>query len=139
MRTPAAALLLLAGLACGRDPAEVQVRKASRDLIRAVEEGRADRAASRLAPSFQGPDGMDRAAAGLYLAGVLRRQRVGVTVLSERLEVTDGRARQDLELLLTGREGGGLLPQDGTRRLLRLEWERRGSTWMLRRVEEFGG
>lgn len=139
MRPFTAALLLLAGLACDRDPAEVQVRKASRDLIRAVEEGRADRAASRLAPSFQGPDGMDRAAAGLYLAGVLARQRVGVTVLSERLAVEGNLARQDLELLLTGREAGGLLPRDGTRRLLRLEWELRDGAWLLRRVEEVAG
>lgn len=124
----------LALLACRSDKPEEQVRKAFQGCVAAVEAGDAAAAAAPLDPAFRGPEGMDRGAARLLLAGILRREKVGVTVLRNDLSVQGNEAFQEVDLLLTGR--AGLLPQEASRRSLGLRWRKQGSEWRLREVQE---
>lgn len=126
-------------LACGGQSPEAQVKAAFEACVEAVEAGDAMKAASRLSPRFEGPDGMDAGAAKLYLLGVLRREKVGITVFADRVEVQGSQARQTVEVLLTGRGEGGLLPQDASRRRFLLRWERREGEWRLRELRPLEG
>ena len=101
--------------------------------VKGVESGDAGAVAERLDPNFTGPEGMDRDAARLYLLGVLRREKIGVTIFSSRIEIKGREAFQTVELLLTSRSGG-LLPQDASRRTFLLRWVERDRTWRLREL-----
>jgi hypothetical protein len=79
---------------------------------------------------------MGRNDAKLYLMGLLRQERVGITVLSSRIEAKGTQAQQAVEIILTSRSGSGLLPQDASRRLFQLRWERLEGRWRLRGLEE---
>jgi len=125
--------ILLAG--CRQEGPEARIRKAFAGSVRAVEAGDAAGAAEPLSPKFAGPEGMDRQQARLYLLGVLRGKKIGVTVLSEKLTVEGPRAEQTVDLLLTGRGGGELLPQDSSRRTLVLRWELRDGKWLIREIQ----
>ena len=126
-------------LACSPTSPEAQVKRAFEECVKGVESGDAEAVIERLDPGFSGPEGMDRAAAKLYLLGVLRRERIGVTVISSRLDVRGREALQTVQVLLTSR-GSGLLPQDGTRRTFLLRWMERDGRWRLREMlEEAGG
>lgn len=138
MKAPAA-LLLLALAACSPRAPEARVRRAFDAAVAAVEKGDAAGAASVLSPKFTGPDGMDRASARLYLLGVLRGRKVGVTVLGNRIEAGEREATQTVDLLLTSREGGSLLPDDQGRRTLVIRWEERSGEWRVREVAVAGG
>jgi ketosteroid isomerase-like protein len=127
-----ASILVLA--ACGREGPEARIRKAFEASRRAVEAGDAAEAAAVLSPKFAGPEGMDRAGARLFLAALLRRQKVGVTVVSQKVEVEGPLAVQTLDLLLTGREGSALLP-DHSRKTLILRWELRDGAWSIREAQ----
>jgi len=129
------ALLLLAVLlACRSDKPEDRVRKAFGGCVAAVEAGDAGAAAAPLDPAFRGPEGMDKAAARLFLAGLLRREKVGITVLRNEVTVQGGEAFQEVDLLLTG--GGGLLPQDASRRAFGLRWRKTGGDWRITEIQE---
>lgn len=129
-----AALICLAG--CRRETPEARIRRAFGDAVRALEAGDAAGVLEHVSPAFEGPEGMDRAAARLYLAGVLGREKVGVTVLAQSLEVDRLRAVHRVEVILTGRAGGGLLPGEGSRRSLTLVWEFRDGAWRIRECQE---
>jgi hypothetical protein len=132
----ALACALLAGLAgCRRESPEASIRSAFDGCVKAIEHGDARTPAQALAPAFQGPGGMGRDEAGLYLAGLLRQGRIGITVLSDRIEVRGNRAVQTVQCLLTSRQGGELLPGEASRRPFLLTWERTGSGWRLQRLE----
>lgn len=127
----AAALVLLAGMAaCRNDRPEDQVRAAFEVCRAAVEAGDAAGATAPLDPTFQGPEGMDKATARLFLMATLRRDKVGVTVLRNEVTVHGGEALQEVDLLLTGRSSG-LLPQDASNRHFRLRWRKDGRDWKL--------
>ena len=132
---PLAALLLLA---CHRESPEQAVRRAFQDCVTAVEKGDAEPVAKRLHADFSGPEGMDREMARLFLLGTLKRQKVGVTVLSQSLEVRGRTATMTVSLVLTGRSGGALLPEDSSRKNLVLRWDLRDDKWLLREVRETG-
>lgn len=134
MRVLAAALLAVLA-ACSREGPEGRIRKAFEGARGAVEAGDAAGAAAVLSPKFTGPEGMDRAGLRLLLAGVLGREKVGVTVLSQKIEVDGARAVQTLELVLTGRAGGELLPGDRARKSLTLRWELRDGAWLIREAQ----
>lgn len=131
---PALALLL----ACTPESPEARVKKAFEACVKGVESGDAGAVAERLDPAFTGPEGMDRNAARLYLLGLLRREKVGVTVMSNRVDVRGREALQTVEVLLTSR-GGGLLPQDASRRTFLLRWRENGETWRLRELADGTG
>jgi len=131
----AAAALCLLVLACSREGPEARIRKAFEGARRAVEAGDAPGAVKVLSPRFQGPEGLDRAGTGLFLAGVLGRQKVGVTVLSQKVELDGNRAVQTLDMVLTGRAGGELLPGERSRRTLVLRWELRDGDWAVREAQ----
>lgn len=126
-------------VACAKDSSEIQVRKACEACIRGVEGGDAPGVIERLHPAFSGPEGMDRNGAKLFLLGLLRREKVGITVLENQVTVQGEVALQELGLVLTSRSGGGLLPQEASRRGFLLRWERKDGAWLLRELTELGG
>ena len=123
-------------MACASESAERQVERAFRRCGQSVESGDAGAAAEALSKDFEGPEGMKREEARLFLMGTLSRQKVGVTMVSTQLAVRGRRAEQQVSLLLTGRTGGGLLPEDASRRSFSLRWEKEGSRWKLRELQE---
>lgn len=132
------AVLTICHLAgCKGESPEAQVRKAFEGAVKAVEAGDAAGVSDLLARDFQGPEGLDRGGARLYLLGVFRQGKVGVTVLGNRVEARGPEAFQSVELVLTSK-GSGLLPQDASRRAFRLRWIEEGGRWRLLRVEEGG-
>ena len=130
--SPAALLLLLA---CSPDAPETRIRKAFDGAVKAVEAGDATAAIEILDDGFRGPEDMNKAAARVYLMGWFRSEKVGVTVVAQKLEVRGTQAWQQVDLLLTGRTGRSVLPQESSRRTLQLRWELSGKTW---RVKELG-
>jgi hypothetical protein len=137
MRTVFAATglaVILAGPACQSERPEDQVRRAFEACRAAVEAGDAAAATAPLDAAFRGPDGMDRATARLFLLGSLREEKVGITVLRNEVAVRGREALQEVDLLLTGR-GGGLLPQDASRRSFQLRWRKSGGDWKLVEIQ----
>jgi hypothetical protein len=143
MRTPtgtlAATLSVLCVLAaCHVDQPEDQVRKAFETCRAGVESGDIAEATSSLDPEFQGPDGMDKATAQLFLLGILRQEKVGVTVVRNEITVKRSEAFQEVDLLLTGRSGS-LLPQDASHRSFRLRWRKTHGDWRLLDIQSLDG
>jgi hypothetical protein len=137
--TLAAALSILGFLAaCHADQPEDQVRKAFEVCRAGVESGDAAEATSNLDPEFQGPDGMDKATARLFLLGILRQEKVGVTVVRNEITVKRSEAFQEVDLLLTGRSGS-LLPQDASHRSFRLRWRKTRGDWKLLDIQSLDG
>lgn len=134
LRAIPVALLVLAG--CRTESPEAQIQKAFDGCIQAIEAGKAETATEALSPRFEGPEGMGRDEARLYLTGLLRGEKIGITVFSSRVEVKGSQARQTVEAILTSRTGGALLPQDASRRLFQLRWERTEGKWRLRGLAE---
>lgn len=133
-----AILLSALFLACTPDSPEARVKQAFEACVKGVESSDAGAVIERLDPKFMGPEGMDKNAAKLYLLGVLKREKVGVTVFSSHIEVKGREAFQSVELLLTS-QGGGLLPQDASRRSFLLRWVETEKKWRLRELVEAGG
>lgn len=127
--------MVLTLLACRSDKPEDQVRRAFEACVAAVEAGDAAAASEPLDAAFRGPEGMDKPAARLFLMGLLRRERVGVTVVQNDVAVRGGEAFQDVDLILTGRSSG-LLPQDASRRAFSLRWRKTGGDWKLVAIRE---
>ena len=125
-------------LACAPTSPEARVKRAFEECVKGVESGDAEAVIARLDPGFSGPEGMDRASAKLYLLGVLRREKIGVTVLSSRIDVRGREALQTSELLILSRSGG-ILPQDSTRRTFLLRWAEKEGHWRLRELQEEAG
>ena len=131
------ALTLCSLLACKQGSSEDQVREAFATTVEAVEKSNASAAADMLSQDFQGPEGMDRGAARLYLMGVFRQQKVGVSVLANRVQLNRDGALQAVELVLTSK-GGGLVPEDMGRRSFIVRWRKVGNQWKIRSVESTG-
>jgi hypothetical protein len=106
------------------------VRKAFETCRQAVEAGDAAAAAAPLDPAFQGPEGMDKATARLFLGATLQRERIGITVVKNDITIRGTEAFEDLELILTSRSGG-VLPSDASRRSLQLRWRKTNGVWRL--------
>ena len=131
MRNSFASVCVVLGLfGCRSDKPEAQVRRAFEQCRAAVAAGDAAAATAPLNPAFRGPDGLDKATARLYLLGLFRQEQVGVTVVRNEVAVTGGEALQEVDLILTS-HGGGLLPQDASRRGFRLRWRKSGGDWTL--------
>ncbi|HNX30708.1 MAG TPA: hypothetical protein PKM35_03825 [Holophaga sp.] len=128
------ALVALAG--CREESPEAAIRKAFDACVEAIQDADPGGAAEVLSPGFAGPDGMTRDEARLYLAGILRREKVGVTVLASRVEAKGSRGTQSVEVLLTSRTGGALLPGEASRKLFVLQWERLEGHWRLKSLAE---
>lgn len=129
---------VLALLACRSDKPEDQVRKAFEACRAAVEAGDAAAATASLDPAFRGPDDMDKATARLFLMGTFRQEKIGVTVVRNEVAARGNEALQEVDLLLTGR-GGGLLPQDASRRSFRLRWRKGKRDWNLMELQSLDG
>ena len=133
-RLGSALLLPVLLLACASEAPEAQVKRAFEACMKGVETGDPGSVIERLDPKFIGPEGMDRNGAKLYLVALLRREKIGVTVLSSRTEATGDDILQTIELVLTSRSGGGLLPQDASRRSFLLRWVESDGKWRLREL-----
>jgi hypothetical protein len=139
MRESARSLLALGALpvllaGCRSGSPEARLRATFEACRAAVEAGDAGAATAALDPTFRGPDGLDRGAARLYLMGLLHQEKVGITVLRNEVTVRGREARQEVDLLLTGRSGS-LLPQEASRRSFRLHWRETSGTWRLLEVQ----
>jgi len=130
-------IMLLSG--CGSESPEAQVRKAFGEAVAAVESGDAPKAVESLHAEFRGPEGMTRPEARLFLLGWLRQEKVGITVLAQRVDLRGAEAYQSVELLLTGKQAGKLLPEESSRRSLLLRWVRVGKTWRIKEIQAAGG
>jgi ketosteroid isomerase-like protein len=131
----AVVLTLLGALsACRTDKPEAQIRKAFEACRAAVEAGDAAAATAPLDPTFRGPEGLDRATARLYLMGLFRQEKIGVTVVRNEVSVRGDQALQEVDLLLTGRNGG-LLPREASRRSFRLHWQKTEGDYRLLELE----
>lgn len=130
------AVLLL--LSCSPDSPETKIRKAFDTAVKAVEAGDAAGAVEILDPSFKGPEGMTKAEARVYLLGWFRHEKIGVTVVAQKLEVRGNQALQGVDLVLTGRSGASLLPQESSRRTLHLRWALSGKIWRVVEVSSEG-
>jgi hypothetical protein len=136
MRVPLL-LPILVVMACHPERPEAQVKRAYEDTVKAVEAGDASEAASFLAKDFSGPEGMSKADAKLFLLGILNREKIGVTTLGNRVNVRGNQAEQNLEVMLTSRSGSsGLLPDETSKRVFLLSWERQEGKWTLRELRE---
>ena len=120
---------------CKEQSPEAKIRKAFDACIQAVEARNAGGAVEGLSKDFQGPEGLDKPGSRLYLMGLLRQEKVGITVLGNRVEVKGAEADQSVELMLTSK-GEGLLPKDASRRIYRLHWKLEDGEWRLGRLEE---
>jgi ketosteroid isomerase-like protein len=127
--------MVLTLLACRSDKPEDQVRRTFEACVAAVEAGDAAAAAEPLDATFRGPEGMDKPGARLFLMGLLRQEKIGVTVVQSDVAVRGDEAFQDVDLILTGRSGG-LLPQDASRRDFSLRWRKTGGGWKLVAIQE---
>jgi hypothetical protein len=134
----ASVCLLLALFACRSDKPEDQVRKAFEQCRVAVEAGDAPGAIATLSPAFRGPNGMDKATARLFLLGLFRLEKVGVTVVRNEVSMKGGEALQEVDLVLTGRSGGQL-PQDASHRGFLLRWRKTGGDWTLLELKPLEG
>ena len=132
-----ATLTLCSLLACKQGSPEDQVREAFAATIKAVEKSDSGSVSDSLAQDFQGPEGMDRGAARLYLMGVFRQQKVGVSVLANRIQINRDGALQVVELVLISKDGG-VIPQDMGRRSFVIRWRKTGDQWKIRSVESAG-
>ena len=130
------AILIL--VSCSPDSPESKIRKAFDSSIKAVETGDAGAAVAILDEGFRGPEGMNKAEARVYLMGWLRNEKVGITVVAQKVEVRGGQATQVVDLLLTARSGGSLLPQESSRRTLQLRWTLSGKAWKVREIRTEG-
>ncbi len=130
-----AILLSCLFLACAPSSPEARVKRAFEACVKGVETGDIDAALEALDPKFTGPEGMDKASAKLYLLGVLRREKIGLTIISSRIQVQGREALQTVEILLTSRSGG-ILPQDASRHTFLLRWTETDDTWRLRELVE---
>lgn len=130
--------MVLTLTACRSDNPEAQIRKRFEACRAAIEAGDAAAAASPLDAAFQGPEGMDRATARLFLLGALRQEKVGVTVVRNEVMVRGNEGFEEVDLILTGR-AGGLLPQDASHRHFHLQWRRTDGTWTLLEVQSLEG
>ena len=127
--------ILLAGLlACGSRSPEAQIHAAFEACRTAVEAGDAAGATAPLDPAFAGPEGMNKGTARLFLQSTFRQEQVGITLLHDQVQVRGNEAGQEVVLLLTSR-GGGLLPQEASRRSFHLRWRRVGGSWRLLELE----
>jgi hypothetical protein len=125
-------------LTCGADSPETKIRKSFEASVKSVEAGDAAAAVEILDEGFRGPEGMNKAEARVYLMGWLRREKVGITVVAQKVEVRGSQATQVVDLLLTGRSGSSLLPQESSRRTLQLRWAFSGKAWRVREIRTEG-
>jgi len=127
----------LMALACAQEGPQAQVQKAFDASVEGVRKGDAAAVVARLSPRFEGPEGMDRGSISFYLMGLFKQEKVGVTVLAQHIELQGPlAASQTVDLILTGRTGGSLLPDDTSRKTYVLRWERRDGEWLLRELRE---
>lgn len=128
-------ILLLAAACRPKGSPDQAIRDTLSKAVKAVEGGDAPGAAAILDDRFQGPEGMSKAAAQLYLGQILRQGKVGVTITGDDLGVNGGDAFEKLHVIVT-QQGGGLLP-DGSRKIYILHWTQRGSDWRLLDIQDF--
>ena len=128
-------ILLLAAACKPKGSPDQAIRDTLSKAVKAVEAGDASGAAAILDDRFQGPEGMNKGAAQLYLGQILRQGKVGVTITGDDLGVNGGDAFEKLHVLVT-QQGGGLLP-DGSRKVYVLHWTQRGPDWRLLDIQDF--
>jgi hypothetical protein len=131
------ALISLAG--CREESPGTRIQKAFDQCVQAIEKADSDSALEVLSPKFSGPEGMTRDEAKLYLMGLLRQEKIGITIFASRIEVKGSTGIQSVEVVLTSRSGSSLLPQDASHRQFLLSWERLDGDWRVRSLQVLEG
>ncbi|MBB1471954.1 MULTISPECIES: nuclear transport factor 2 family protein [unclassified Luteimonas] len=132
-------LLVLAAVisACARTPPEQALREALAGLFLAVEARDAGVLRGFLAEDFIGPDGLDRDGARRMAAvHLMRHDGVGVTAGPLDVALQGDHARVRFSVVLTGRAGVNLLPDNARAwqvdtgwRLVDGEWRMTSAAW----------
>ena len=135
-RTAVAALILVALAGCTGESPEFQVRRSFEGCVKALEAGDGPKALEVLSPTFEGPEGMDRNAARLFLLALLKRERLGFTVLQNHIETREQEAAQELTVVVTRRSGGSVLPDETSRSSFLIRWERRKGEWRVKSLRQ---
>ncbi|WP_005035214.1 hypothetical protein [Holophaga foetida] len=135
-RTHLAVLTLIACMGCTSESPEAQVKRAFNQCIRDLEGGNGAAAAEILSPAFEGPDGMDRNAARLFLLATLKQQRLGITVLQSHIEAREQDANQEISVVVTQRGAQSVLPDESSRQAFRIKWERRKGEWRVKALRQ---
>lgn len=139
IRSILVASALVAGLAgCRTDKPEARVRAAFEACRTGLEAGDVAKALEGLAPTFKGPDDMDKPTAQLFLLATFRQEKVGITVLRNDVKVDGDEALQEVDLVLTS-HAGSLLPQDASRRTFSLRWRKEGRDWRIVELQSLEG
>lgn len=132
----AALILLGGGLACHSEKTpEDEVRQSLEDAVAAINAGNAAKAVDCLDGSFQGPEGMDKGAAQLYLAGLLKQGPLSVKILSQSVAFKGEMAYQKATVLGL-QQGSSLLPKDGSKEDYFLRWVRKDGRWRLVELQQ---
>lgn len=126
----------LFALSCSKTTPEAQVKKAFKACVEALEAGDVPKVADFLAPTFQGPRDMRRQEVLFFLMGVTRREKIRVTVFSEEVESKGSDVFQRVEVMLSARSGGSLMPDEMSRKTFLIRWEKDGGDWKIREVRE---
>jgi len=130
---PLVGLVLLLG--CTSENPEAQVKRAFVRCVQDLEAGDGRAALEVLGPAFEGPEGLDRDGARLYLLGLLQQGRIGITVVQSRIEAGEQEAFQEVDVLLTRRGGRTLLPDETSRQSFQIRWERRKGAWKVKSLQ----
>ncbi len=127
--------LLLAPSCRPKASADQAIRDTLSKAAQALEAGDAGGATAILDDTFQGPEGMNKAATAFYLAQVLKQGKVGVHLASQDIGLNGEEAFEKVHVSLT-QNGSGLFP-DGSQKVYILHWKKRGSDWRLVTVQDF--
>jgi len=138
VRIPLSALALVIWMGCTTEGPEAQVKRSFDRCVQDLERGDGPAALEVLSPGFEGPEGMDRDAARLFLLGLLKQDRLSITVLQSQITAREQEATQEISAVVIQKGGGTVLPKDSSRQSFRIRWEKRKGDWRvrgLRRVE----
>lgn len=134
--TPLAALAMITLAGCTSGSPETQIQRAFDRCIQDLENGNGTAALEVLSPAFEGPEGMDRNAARLYLLALLKRERIGITVFQNRIQAREQDATQEISVVVTQRGGKSLLPDETSRQGFLIQWERRKGEWLVKSLRQ---
>lgn len=127
--------LVLAPSCRPKASADQAIRDTLSTAAQALEAGDAGGAVAILDDTFQGPEGMNKAATAFYLAQVLKQGPVSVHLSNQDIGLNGEDAFEKVHVLLT-QKGTGLFP-DGSQKVYILHWKKRGSDWRLVTVQDF--
>jgi len=126
------AVFMIGGLAgCSRSPDEAALRARLVDMVAAVEAQEPRRFMEGVAEDFAGDHGMDQhGLQSMLRVQLLRRQHVGVSVLSTDITLHGERATVKQRVVLTG-GSGGMIPEHYRQLQIESGWRIEDGQWRV--------